>query len=102
MQDVCIFLFIHDGELLVEDGWIAEFNAEEAVADEFGVVDGVVGFFYVGADFLDDHDVEDDFDQGQQYEESHEVPEQVEIGGHSSSVVLEIFDDVPAGPFAVL
>ena len=39
------------------------------------MVDGVVGFFYVGADFLDDHDVEDDFDQGQQYEESHEVPE---------------------------
>ena len=50
--------------MLVEDGGIAEFNAEEAVADEVRVIDGIVGLFYVGADFLDDHDVEDDFDQG--------------------------------------
>jgi hypothetical protein len=46
--------------------------------------------------------MEDDFDQGEQYQEAHEVPEQIEIGRHSSSIVLEILDNVPARPFTVL
>lgn len=88
--------------MLVEDGRIAELNAEEAVADKLRVVDGVVSIFNVGADFLDHHDMEDDFDQGEQYQEAHEIPEQIEIGRHSSSVVLEVLDNVPARPFTVL
>lgn len=96
-------LLVHEAELIIENGGIAEFNTKEAVAGDSGVygVIWLVLIFDVGADFLDDHNVEDNFDEGEKDEEGHEVPQQVKISGYSSSVILEIFNDVPAGPFAV-
>lgn len=45
--------------------------------------------------------MEDDLDKGKQNEEGHEIPEEIEIGRNSSSIIFEILDDVPTWPFAV-
>jgi hypothetical protein len=62
LQDICIFLFVHDGQLLVQDGRITKFNAKKAVADEVRIINGVVVLFDVCAHFLYHHDMEDHFD----------------------------------------
>lgn len=87
----------------MQDGAVAEPDAEEGTAEE-GVVlgDSLVVVLDVGADSLDEQDVIDDLDEGQEEQDSDEIPQEVEVTRHTASVVLEVLGDVAAWPLAVL
>lgn len=37
----------------------------------------------------------DDLDQSQHQQDDNEVPQQIEVSGHSSSIIFEVLSDVP-------
>ena len=96
-------LLPHGRQLRLQDGAVAEADAEEGTAEE-GVVlgDSLIVVLDVGADALDEQDVVDGLEEGEEEQDGDEVPEQVEVARHAAAVVLEVLGDVAAGPLAVL